>query len=245
MKNFVKFGVPLFTVVLIIAAGYILFKPDNASTTKTVVASSQGCPVKYQPNVKKYSTYPSMCIDTNKNYTATIHTSMGDIVVKLLPKNAPKTVNNFVFLAKSGFYNNLTFHRIIPGFVIQGGDPNGDGSGTPGYSFTDEINAQSLGLNSDEISTNEQAGYNYSTAFTTVKFLTGTVGMANSGPNTNGSQFFIDLADQPTLDGKYTPFAEVTGGMDVVNNISNVQTDSSSKPLSPIIIKSVDITESN
>ena len=134
-------------------------------------------------------------IDLNKKYTATIKTAKGDIVLELYPKDAPATVNNFVSLARKGFYNGLTFHRVIPGFMAQGGDPNGDGTGGPGYTFQDEFSQR--------------------------KHVTGALSMANSGPNTNGSQFFICYAPQPHLDGKHTVFGQCTEGMDVLNKLVN------------------------
>ena len=133
---------------------------------------------------------------------ATIHTAKGDIVIQLYPQDAPKTVTNFATLAKIGYYNGLTFHRVEPGFVIQGGDPNGNGTGgisIYGTTFEDELNASSSSY---------QAGY-----------LAGVVAMANRGPNTNGSQFFIMLADNTTLPHNYTIFGKVTSGMDVVKKI--------------------------
>lgn len=136
-----------------------------------------------------------MSIDQNKSYTATIKTNFGDVVVQLFPKETPLTVNNFVFLARQGFYNGVKFHRIVKGFVIQGGDPTGTGSGGPGYKFADEK--------------------------VTRNYVTGTLAMANSGPNTNGSQFFITLADLG-LPKNYTIFGLVTTGLDVVKKMGDV-----------------------
>ncbi len=146
-------------------------------------------------NSKKYTAPPAMQIDTNKQYTATIHTNRGDIVIALDAKNAPKTVNNFVFLAQDGFYDGVTFHRVIRDFMIQGGDPSGTGLGGPGYKFEDEVRTNPL------------------------KHETGVLSMANAGPNTNGSQFFITHSPQPHLNGRHTVFGKVTSGMDVVNAI--------------------------
>lgn len=151
-----------------------------------------------------------------KQDQAIIQTSMGDITVMLYNSDAPKTVANFVKLSNQGFYDNLTFHRIMKDFMIQGGDPNGDGTGGPGYEFADEINSH--------------------------KIIKGTLAMANSGPNTNGSQFFIVTEQaQPHLDGVHTAFGEVISGMDVVAKIAAVEVDSSDKPLEPVIIKSIRI----
>ncbi|MCS6843772.1 MAG: peptidylprolyl isomerase [Caldilineales bacterium] len=136
-----------------------------------------------------------MQIDPQKRYTATIETNRGNIVVELYPQHAPKTVNNFVFLAREGFYDGVTFHRVIPDFVIQGGDPTGTGRGGPGYRFEDEVRGNPL------------------------KHEAGVLSMANAGPNTNGSQFFITHSPQPHLNGRHTVFGKVVGGMDVVNAI--------------------------
>jgi len=140
---------------------------------------------------------PAMTIDQNKQYTATIETNYGSIVLKLLPKEAPLAVNNFVFLARQGFYDGVKIHRIEKGFVIQGGDPTGTGSGTPGYRFADEK--------------------------VTRDYVAGTLAMANAGANTNGCQFFITLADV-ALPKAYTIFGLVTKGMDVVLKIGDLPT---------------------
>jgi peptidyl-prolyl cis-trans isomerase B (cyclophilin B) len=147
---------------------------------------------------KKYSSPPDMAIDTNKKYTATFDTDAGRIVCELYPKEAPKTVNNFVFLAREGFYNGTTFHRVIGDFMVQGGDPTATGSGGPGYKFADETNPK----------TNPH------------KHQRGSLSMANAGPNTNGSQFFITHVVTDWLDGKHTVFGQVTEGQDVVDAIS-------------------------
>src|SRR6266702_807212 len=138
---------------------------------------------------KEYSAPPSRTIDPNKQYTATFNTSRGEIVCDLFTKDAPKTVNNFVFLAREKFYDGTVFHRVIADFMIQGGDPTGTGSGGPGYQFEDEFNQH--------------------------KVDRGALAMANAGPNTNGSQFFVVTADAcPWLDGKHTVFGRVTSGME-------------------------------
>ena len=151
-------------------------------------------PSPFPSGPKQYSAPPKMTIDANKKYTATIQVEKGDIVIELFAKDAPKTVNNFVFLAREGFYNGVTFHRVIPGFMAQGGDPTGTGAGGPGYRFEDEISQRRHG--------------------------TGALSMANAGPNTNGSQFFITYAPASYLDGKHTVFGQVTKGMDVLNKIT-------------------------
>lgn len=141
---------------------------------------------------QQWSRPPAMQIDPEKTYRATIETNKGTIELELYPQHAPKTVNNFVFLAKEGFYDGVSFHRVIQNFVIQGGDPTGTGRGGPGYQFEDEVKGNSL--------THE----------------TGVISMANAGPNTNGSQFFITHAPQPHLNGRHTVFGKVIDGMDVV-----------------------------
>ena len=145
---------------------------------------------------KQWTTPPAMQIDPNKKYTATIETGRGNIVLELYPQHSPKTVNNFVFLAREGFYDGLIFHRVIRDFMIQGGDPTGTGRGNPGYKFEDETSGNPL------------------------KHGTGYLSMANSGPNSNGSQFFITHGPQPHLDGKHTVFGKVIEGMDAVNAIN-------------------------
>ncbi|MBK9094439.1 MAG: peptidylprolyl isomerase [Anaerolineae bacterium] len=144
---------------------------------------------------KQWSTPPAMKIDVKKNYTATIVTNRGTIEVALSAQYAPKTVNNFVFLARDGFYDGVSFHRVISNFMIQGGDPTGSGSGGPGYRFEDETRGNPL------------------------KHETGVISMANAGPNTNGSQFFITHSPQSHLNGMHTVFGKVVKGMDVVNAI--------------------------
>lgn len=162
---------------------------------------------------------PEMIIDQNKDYTASMETNKGTIKFKLFADQTPITVNNFVYLANAGFYNNLTFHRIIKDFMIQGGCPLGTGTGNPGYQFQDEPSP--------------------------TKLVKGSLAMANSGPNTNGSQFFIVTADTASwLDGKHTNFGEVIEGMDVVEKIEQVETGPNDLPNQPVIIKSVTINES-
>jgi len=149
--------------------------------------------------------------------TATIETNRGAIEVELFDADAPKTVENFTKLAGDGFYDGIVFHRVIPDFMIQGGDPTGTGSGGPGYQFEDEINRH--------------------------KVERGALAMANSGPNTNGSQFFIVTAGAcPWLDGAHTVFGRVTGGMDVVDAIGNAATDAQDRPLDEVRIESVSLS---
>ena len=142
---------------------------------------------------KRYNAAPQLQIDPQKTYYATIKTNKGDIRLQLNAAEAPQTVNNFVFLAHEGYFDGLTFHRVVPGFVIQGGDPSGNGTGGPGYKFQDEPVRRA--------------------------YRAGTLAMANAGENTNGSQFFICLEDQPGLPPKYTIFGDTISGMDVVRTI--------------------------
>jgi peptidyl-prolyl cis-trans isomerase B (cyclophilin B) len=158
---------------------------------------------------------------------ATIETDKGNIELELNREAAPNTVDNFVKLSKQGFYDGTTFHRVVPNFVIQGGDPlskdpnaKNVGSGGPGYTFKDEINPKALGLSDDVIQQLEDKGYTFNFLLKSIPHKVGTISMANSGPNTNGSQFFIvTTQDQPNLDGMYTAFGQVVSGMDVVQKI--------------------------
>src|SRR6478672_6199273 len=148
---------------------------------------------------------------------ATLHTNHGAIAVELFDDDAPKTVENFLKLARDGFYDGLIFHRIIPDCMIQGGDPTGTGSGGPGYQFEDEFNDK--------------------------KVVRGALAMANAGPNTNGSQFFIVTTEAASwLDGKHTVFGTVTDGMDVVDAISAVETDGRDRPRTDVTIERIDLS---
>jgi peptidyl-prolyl cis-trans isomerase B (cyclophilin B) len=138
---------------------------------------------------------PEMQIDPGKSYSAVIETNRGNIELELYPQHAPNTVNNFVFLSREGFYEDVSFHRVISDFVIQGGDPTGTGRGGPGYTFADELKGNPL------------------------KHETGMISMANAGPNTNGSQFFITHSPQPHLNGRHTVFGKVVKGQEVINAI--------------------------
>jgi peptidyl-prolyl cis-trans isomerase B (cyclophilin B) len=149
---------------------------------------------------------------------ATLHTNHGPIEVELFADDAPKTVGNFTKLAGEGFYDGVIFHRVIPDFMIQGGDPTGTGTGGPGYTFEDEFNDHPVER--------------------------GALAMANAGPNTNGSQFFIVTADAcPWLDGKHTVFGRVTGGMEAVDTISNLAVDSRDKPTADAVIERVELAD--
>lgn len=194
--------------------------PVNAKKTETKITEAP------KKDEKRYTEPPAMQIDVTKNYSAVIETDLGSFTIDLFEKDAPKTVNNFIFLAKERFYDNVIFHRIIKTFMIQTGDPLGDGTGGPGYKFEDELPSPH-------------------------KYEPGIVAMANAGPDTNGSQFFICtgqdslyLNDTPN----YTIFGKVTSGMDVVQKIANVEVEPNavgelSSPKEKIHIKSITITE--
>jgi cyclophilin family peptidyl-prolyl cis-trans isomerase len=184
---------------------------DSASADTAATAAQEGA--------KSWSSPPAQTIDVNADYSATLATSEGDIEIALDPKAAPKTVNNFVFLSKQGFYDGVTFHRVIPGFVIQGGDPDGNGTGGPGYTFEDEL---------------PEAG----------AYKLGSVAMANSGPNTNGSQFFIIVGQQGVqLPPSYSLFGQVTKGQDVAEKISTMAAPGTETPEPPVTIEKVTIQE--
>lgn len=171
----------------------------------------------------QYSSPPEMAIDQSKTYTATIDTSKGTMTAGLFGSEVPVTVNNFVFLAREGFYTNGGFHRVIKDFMVQGGCPKGDGTGGPGYRFNDEK--------------------------VTRKYTKGTLAMANSGPNTNGSQFFIVHGGDVGLPPNYTIFGMLTDGLDVLDTLANSPVSSggggeNSRPAEPLAINSVEIAES-
>ena len=166
---------------------------------------------------KQYSSPPEMTIDLDKNYIAEIDTSAGKMTVEFFAKDAPKTVNNWIFLAREGYYDGVIFHRVIKGFMIQGGDPTGTGRGGPGYKFNDEK--------------------------VTRPYTRGTMAMANAGPNTNGSQFFIMHADYG-LPPNYTIFGKLTDGLDVVDKIATAPTGAQDRPNDPVTIHSIRIMES-
>jgi cyclophilin family peptidyl-prolyl cis-trans isomerase len=166
---------------------------------------------------RQWAKQPEMAIDPAKNYSAVIHTDVGDILLKLYTQQAPVTVNNFVFLAREGFYNGTIFHRVIQNFMVQGGDPTGTGRGGPGYKFKDEFNTE---LRHDK---------------------PGVLSMANAGPGTNGSQFFITHVPTPWLDGKHSVFGQVVDGMDVVNAIPERDPMKTQSPA--VKIQSIEIVE--
>jgi len=164
---------------------------------------------------KEYSSPPELMIELDGDYSATLHTSLGDIAVAFKADEAPIAVNSFLFLAKEGFYDGVIFHRVISGFMIQGGDPTGTGRGGPGYKFRDELDGDGT-------------------------YARGTLAMANAGPNTNGSQFFVMHGDYG-LPHNYTIFGSVTDGMDVVDAIAALPTNAQDRPAEEPEIKSITI----
>jgi cyclophilin family peptidyl-prolyl cis-trans isomerase len=166
---------------------------------------------------RQYDSAPEMTIDLDRSYTATLDTNHGEIVIEFDPVRSPRTVNNFVFLAREGYYDGVVFHRVISGFMIQGGDPTGTGRGGPGYNFRDELEGEG-------------------------SYRRGTVAMANAGPHTNGSQFFICHTDVG-LPHSYTIFGTVTSGLETVDAIASTATDPNDRPYDDVVINSVSITE--
>lgn len=208
-------------ILVLVLIGWALVKPNDKPATNNqaqVQTDNYSNTQKESPmpmsNGKQYEKAESV-VKTGKSYTAIIKTSAGDITVEL-SKDTPVTTNNFVFLSKEKFYEGVIFHRVIPGFMIQGGDPTGTGMGGPGYKFADEK--------------------------FTGEYKRGTIAMANSGPNTNGSQFFIMHADYP-LPPNYVIFGMTTAGLDVVDKIASGKTGPSDRPVEPVSIKSIEILE--
>lgn len=205
-------------VIVAILGAFLINKND---TPKAIVSTetqfSQVVPTPEISNNTQDMAKPEMTIDTTKDYSVVLKTNMGDITIKLFADKTPITVNNFVTLAEKSFYDGVIFHRVIPGFMIQGGDPTGTGMGGPGYQFEDEI----------------VDGLEFTKA--------GLLAMANAGPGTNGSQFFITLGNTDWLNGNHTIFGEVVDGMDIVEKIGLVETNAQDKPLSPVIINSTEV----
>ena len=172
-------------------------------------------------NNKVYDSMPEMNIDISKKYSAVIKTSMGNMSIEFFTEDAPLTVNNFINLSRDGYYDNVIFHRVISGFMIQGGDPSGTGHGEmgkfPGYKFEDELNNQR-------------------------SYDKGILAMANAGPDTNGSQFFIMHVDYP-LPYQYTIFGFVTEGLDVIDKIASVETGDGDKPINDVVIETIEVKE--
>jgi cyclophilin family peptidyl-prolyl cis-trans isomerase len=202
----------------------IIIKPQAPAQTAPVLTGSPTPTQEGNPSMSPTSSTSTsnkqymaakQVIKAGKSYTATLHTTAGDIVISL-SKDTPVTTNNFVFLAEDHFYDGVIFHRVIPGFMIQGGDPTGTGMGGPGYQFNDEP--------------------------FTGKYTRGTVAMANAGKDTNGSQFFIMHADY-ALPPNYVIFGQTISGLDVVDKIAAGKTGASDRPVNPVVIKSVDVVE--
>lgn len=210
----------LLIIILIIAGIFFSTRGGDevANTTGNIVDSSKDGETKKTEEAQTFS--------EKREMTATIKTNFGEVTLDLFEDLAPNTVANFVKLANEGFYDGTKFHRVIKGFMIQGGDPlSADdsqsglwGTGGPGYTFPDEIHAKN-------------------------RNIVGTISMANSGPDTNGSQFFINVADNSSLDDKHTVFGRVALGMEVVDAIQNTQTEAGDRPIQPVIIEGIIITE--
>ena len=228
-KNFFINLVGVLVLVAVLGSGLYLYdktsipdSPDKVSVSSTggslsvtqipLQPVSDGERSKTEPIINQKKVMNKVNIDTN----------FGKIVLELYEKDAPKAVENFKTLAGKGFYDNLIFHRVIPGFMIQGGDPQGSGMGGPGYKFVDEL---------DPNTPSAKAGYKK-----------GVLAMANSGPNTNGSQFFIMLESYP-LPHNYTIFGRVISGQEVVDKIGKVQTGANDRPVTPVVMKSVTVSE--
>lgn len=211
---------PVFVVSVfatIVLSGCAAKPSEPISTPAEETPSSASISPKPMP--KQYTSAPAMQIDQARSYTAVLHTEAGDITVALNAQATPITVNNFVFLAREKFYDGTVFHRTIPGFMIQGGDPVGDGTGGPGYRFDDEPFSG--------------------------QYARGVVAMANAGPDTNGSQFFIMHADYP-LPPNYIIFGKVTSGLEAVDKIATAPTKpggEGSSPIQPVVVTSVEIIE--
>lgn len=212
----------LFAIVIILIVGVFGFVIISKNKpTKTTVINLETNQTSMPQNSKTWDKSPAMSIDTNKKYAALIKTTEGNIVIDLDIKETPITVNNFVFLAKNNFYDNTIFHRVVKNFMIQGGDPAGDGTGGPGYTFDDEP--------------------------ITKDYKRGTIAMANRGPNTNGSQFFIMHQDYP-LPKNYVIFGSVSNGLEVLDKIAKAdvvtaQSGELSKPVNPVKILTIEINE--
>lgn len=229
----------ILVVVLVLVIGAIVYQSQSQTSSlppqnsqDTITLNSQNNPNQPTQNTRdttteqkggdtkmQFTQAPKMEIDVAKTYSAIIKTNKGDITVTLTAKETPKTVNNFIFLAKKGFYNGTIFHRVIKDFMIQGGDPTGTGTGGPGYRFEDEFTAKQT------------------------FDAKGVLAMANAGPNTNGSQFFITHAETPWLNGKHTIFGKVVKGMEVVDAIASTQVGAQDRPVEDITISTIEVQE--
>ena len=214
----------LFFVILCLGAGVGVFwyYKSNMATNDNISKSDDVANKGAANLLPDASEVVPAAVVKNGMHVVTLNTGLGDISFETYDADAPKAVNNFITLSKKGFYNNVIFHRVIKGFMIQGGDPLGNGTGGPGYTFADELNPSALSY---------QAGY-----------TKGVMAMANAGPNTNGSQFFIMLADYP-LQRNYTIFGKVIRGQEVVDKIGLLQTNAQDRPLFPPAIKSVNVED--
>lgn len=204
----------LLLVGVIGLVGWILLSPKKSTQPASLQANQTESPTP-MPSPKMQFEKAELVLKTGRTYSAVLKTTAGDITIAL-KKNVTNTTNNFVFLAQKKFYDGVIFHRVIPGFMIQGGDPTGTGMGGPGYKFADEPFEG--------------------------EYKRGVVAMANAGPNTNGSQFFIMHADYP-LPSSYVIFGEVTSGMDTVDKIASAKTGTNDRPVQPVTITTVDILE--
>lgn len=204
-------------IIILVLIGWMVVKPtaEQEPVKEATKLSNIQEPSPMPSSNKQQYEQAKQVTKAGKSYTAIIQTTAGDITVEL-SGDTPVTTNNFVFLAQEKFYDGVIFHRVIPGFMIQGGDPTGTGTGGPGYKFADEK--------------------------FTGQYLRGTIAMANSGKDTNGSQFFIMHADYP-LPPSYTIFGMTTSGLDVVDKIASAKTGANDRPFEPVSIKSVEITE--
>ena len=218
-----KLAVLIILGVMLVAACRAEATPVPTRTPIPTSTPTAAPPREGVAKIKQYSQEPEMTIQVDKQYAATINTNKGAITIELFPKEAPKTVNNFVFLARDGYYDGVIFHRVIPGFMVQGGDPMGTGGGGPGYNFEDEI-VSSLGFDS-----------------------AGLLAMANrgGGTSTNGSQFFITVAPTPHLNGNHTIFGRVIQGQEVADAISALPSGPGDRPLEDVVIQSVEIQETS
>ncbi len=251
MKNLYKFIIPLFALAFLLVSCNKQPAPPAAPPAAAVPSAPMASP----KTLEARKAFDGVLL-TGK-HTVILHTSKGDITVELDADVAPKTVTNFVMLARGGAYDDLIFHRVIPNFMIQGGDPDGMGTGGEsifGETFEDEINATSYGLDKKKLKDEaqgevlppelenltikefyEQQGYVYNDKLKSLPMVKGSLAMANRGPNTNGSQFFIVQAPEvPWLNGRHTVFGKVTAGLDVVDAIVNVPRDAQDKPTTPV-----------
>ncbi len=213
----------ILVVGLLILGGYFLFNEDNKQdllSDNLDLGYSTTTPIFEDGVIMDRSDEQNLYDNNKKTNMVTIETNYGNIVFETYNDDAPNTVNNFITLANKGFYDGLTFHRVINGFMIQGGDPNGNGTGGPGYQFADELNPNTESY---------KQGYKR-----------GVVAMANAGPNTNGSQFFIMHTDYP-LPNAYTIFGKVVSGLDVVDKIASVSVGPNDMPTTPVVMKKVTV----